>query len=475
MDNSSHDDNSPLSPNLLLINFFKRFIRERFDLKEDQEYEGHTMESLRKGVLFKGANLWILLFAILICSIGLNVNSPAVIIGAMLISPLMGPILGIGVGMAIFDFNLLLTSLKNLAIATIASVLLSAIYFFLTPITEVKSELLARVSPTIWDVLIATFGGFAGIIALSRSEKGNAIPGVAIATALLPPICTAGFGIATGKWAYFVGAFYLFSINIVFIAISTFILVRFMGFSRFSFVDHNQEVRVKRYIILIGAFIAIPSIYTAYNTVQKSLFQQRANRFIEEVCDYEGAEIIARRITDPQGENQPTIELVLVGRSVDEQEIKRSSESLKEYGLEGVKLRVMQDEDDSPITAEELAELKQQSEAAAGMFTKTQQDNLEHQTKLIKLRSQLASLTIDSITAADIVRESEVLFPGTKGLQFGRLTPLKGSPSQDSLAKIGIVYVEKDEFSSNEADKFKSWITTRTRLDSVILVRQEGK
>ena len=468
-------DNSQENRDPSLITFLRNFLLARFDLKEDQEYEGHTMESVRKGVQFRGANLWILLFAILICSIGLNVNSPAVIIGAMLISPLMGPILGIGVGVAIFDFNLLLTSLKNLAIATVASVLISALYFSLSPITEAQSELLARVSPTIWDVLIATFGGFVGIIALSRSEKGNSIPGVAIATALMPPICTAGYGIATGSWAYFVGAFYLFSINTVFIAISTFLLVRFMGFSKYQFVDDQQERKVQRYIILIAAVLAIPSFYTAYITVEESVFQQRVSRFIDAECRFDGAEIIARRVKQPDETNEhPMIELILVGKSVDQAEIDARKANLSKYGLEGVQLRVMQDMDDSPISPEELAELRKQNELTAGMFSKTQELSIEREARLVKLKSQVASLTLDSLSAESILRESSVLFPEIKEIQFGRLLPLEHTASPQSSSKLGVIYFEGGKLASSEEKKFQQWITTRTKLDSILLVRKNA-
>ena len=177
----------------------------------------------------------------MVCSVGLDINSTAVVIGAMLISPLMGPIMGVGLGVGIYDNELIIKSLKNLGIAVLISVLSSAFYFWISPLDEAKSELLARTSPTLWDVLIAFFGGFAGIVAGSRKEKSNAIPGVAIATALMPPLCTAGFGLATAQWTYFLGAFYLFLINSVFISLSTYIVVRIMRFRPKEFLDPDRE------------------------------------------------------------------------------------------------------------------------------------------------------------------------------------------------------------------------------------------
>lgn len=194
-----------------------RGVRVYFNIMPDKEDEHQIVAQISSGVSFRGANLWVLIFAIFIASLGLNVNSPAVIIGAMLISPLMGPIIGMGLAVGINDVELLKRSARSFGVATLISVLTATAYFLLTPLGDARSELLARTSPTLYDVLIATCGGAAGIIALCTKGKGNVIPGVAIATALMPPLCTAGYGLATGHWLYFLGAFYLFFINTVFI------------------------------------------------------------------------------------------------------------------------------------------------------------------------------------------------------------------------------------------------------------------
>ena len=200
---------------------FRKFLKEYLDLHRSKEDEQVTVEYIRNGVEFKGTNLWILIFATVIASLGLNVNSTAVIIGAMLITPLMGPIMGIGLSIGLNDFELMKRSLKSYAVTTLFSVVTATLYFLFTPLDEVQSELLARTSPTIYDVLIALMGGLAGIVALATKEKGNVIPGVAIATALMPPLCTAGFGLATGNLLYFLGAFFLYFIDSVFISLAT--------------------------------------------------------------------------------------------------------------------------------------------------------------------------------------------------------------------------------------------------------------
>lgn len=219
----------------------KVFLAGRFDLSEGKASEKETILEIKQNIVFKGANLWILIFAIMIASIGLDVNNTAVIIGAMLISPLMGPIMGIGLGVGINDLKLIIQAFKNLGIAVLISILTSALYFWISPLNEAQSELLARTSPNLWDVFIGLFGGLAGIVAGSRADKSNAIPGVAIATALMPPLCTAGFGLATGQWNFFFGACYLFWINSVFICFATIVIVRLLRFKNKEFLDTKQE------------------------------------------------------------------------------------------------------------------------------------------------------------------------------------------------------------------------------------------
>ncbi|MGB1248344.1 MAG: TIGR00341 family protein, partial [Chitinophagales bacterium] len=228
----------------------RQFIKNQFSLAQDTEREFEIIDAIKKGVPFRGINLYTLIFAVLICSVGLNVNSTAVIIGAMLISPLMGPIMGLGLGVGINDFDLMKKAGKNLALAVIFSVLTSCLYFLISPITEVQSELLARTSPTTFDVLIAIFGGLTGVLAGSSKEKGNAIPGVAIATALMPPLCTAGFGIATANWSFVLGAMYLFFINSVMISVTTLTVVKILNFRPKEFLDKKKETFTKRAIYL---------------------------------------------------------------------------------------------------------------------------------------------------------------------------------------------------------------------------------
>ena len=244
----------------------REFLRGRFSLDEDKAQRDEVVASISKGVVFRGVNLWVLIFATMIASLGLNVNSAAVIIGAMLISPIMGPIMGIGLSLGINDFELLKKSLRNYALMFVVAIVTSTAYFLVSPLSSNSSELLARTVPTTYDVLIALFGGLAGIVAQTRQDRtSTVIPGVAIATALIPPLCTAGFGLATGQIRFFFGAFYLFFINSVFIALATYAMVRFLKYEKKAFIDKVRERNVKRLMMVITLVTFIPSVVIGFH------------------------------------------------------------------------------------------------------------------------------------------------------------------------------------------------------------------
>lgn len=309
------------------------FLR-RFSLQKEKEDYATVIETIEQGVVFKGTNLWVLIFAVFIASLGLNVNSTAVIIGAMLVSPLMGPIMGVGLAMGINDLALLKKSAKNFLFAVGVSLFTSTFYFFLSPLNEAHSEILARTTPNIYDVLIAFFGGLAGILATSSKLKGNVIPGVAIATALMPPLCTAGYGLASGNWQFFSGALYLFFINTVFIALSTFVTVRFLGFPNKEFIDVKTKKKVHNWIGFIVILTLVPSIYFGYEFIKEIRFKTQANKFITEQVNLKNNFIISKKLLY----KEQLIELVIGGKKVDSSEIITLKNNLKAYNLETAKL-----------------------------------------------------------------------------------------------------------------------------------------
>ncbi len=270
------------------------------DLRNEVEDYEIIHEEIERGVIFRGTNLWILAFAIVVASVGLNMNSTAVVIGAMLISPLMGPINGLGYSIATYNFKLFRTSLKNFSFAVLASILASTLYFAISPVATAHSELLSRTSPTIYDVMIALFGGLAGIVAISSKMKGNVIPGVAIATALMPPLCTAGYGLGTGQFNFFFGAFYLFTINSVFMALAAIMISRFLRFPIRSIVDPAQKVKVRRGVMIIIVITILPSLYFGHQLVENEKFGQNAEMFTKNATVFEGAYLIRHEVDKSQ-------------------------------------------------------------------------------------------------------------------------------------------------------------------------------
>ena len=445
-------------------------LRNRLDLKDDAAYEGQTLENVRSGIKFEGANLWILMLAILICSIGLNVNSTAVIIGAMLISPLMGPILGVGCGAAISDTDLLLTSAKNLGIATAASIAVSAAYFALSPLSDAQSELLARTAPTLFDVLIATFGGFVGIIALSRRNQGNAIPGVAIATALMPPICTAGYSLATQEWRYLAGSLYLYFINLTFIAFSTFVLVRLMRFKQYKFVDEASERKTKQWIYIVVGLVAIPSFYTAYLTVQDSVLKGRVDRYLAEEFALDETQVIGQRLRgfkDPAG---PALTVMLLGEPLSEIDIDQRRAKLRDYALDGFELNVIQAGD---LNDEALREAKSSAEAPAAvdfaaLYRQADAQLVNDREQISRLRQELAAYRLDSATLVQLRAEAQALYPSLNDLSVGRLNTV----SPDTSAAQYIVRVKAGApLSQDELARFGAWVRARQGFGRVVVVQ----
>lgn len=332
---------------LLKIRNLVETITDLFNLRHDTDETG-TSETIRKNVEFRSTNAWTLVFAIFVASIGLNVNSAAVIIGAMLISPLMGPIVGAGFALGINDNKLMRKAIRNLIIAVIISVLTSTMYFLLSPLSEEKSELLARTWPTFYDVLIAFFGGATGIVASSRRERGNEVAGVAIATALMPPLCTAGFGLAHGNWKYFIGATYLFTINSVFICLSTFIFVRYLKFKKVDWIDKDKERKINKWVTIVALVVIIPSLIMAWSLMKESSFSNRASSFVKEQFNFPGTFVVAQEAR--YRFNKSYIKVDILGKPISDNMIIELKEKMKFYNLENSDLDVrqyVQNENDS--------------------------------------------------------------------------------------------------------------------------------
>lgn len=446
----------------MTIKDFTERVGYYFNLMPDKEDEREIIEQISNGVSFRGANLWVLIFAIFIASLGLNLNSTAVIIGAMLISPLMGPIIGMGLAVGINDLDLLKRSAKNYGVATLISVLTAMGYFLISPLEDAQSELLARTSPTLYDVLIAFCGGAAGIIALCTKGKGNVIPGVAIATALMPPLCTAGFGLATGHLLYFLGAFYLFFINTVFIALSTFVGVRLLKFHQLEFMSRERAIKAHRLIMALVVVTMLPAVYMTILIVRQSVFDSNVNRFVKTELQQRGTQIIS----SSADKDSLKLRVVAIGREITESKRIEAERHMALYGMDGYQLRVIQGtQSDSLLLLErELSSLATNREGE-------RQKILELSAENAHLNQQLAEYTHLESLSANIRPEMATLFPQVSKFSLSRVIEFNRD-STDTRTYVTAIIQTTDQkpLSHGDTQKLRDWLQTRIKQDSLIQV-----
>ena len=418
-------------------------------LHQGEEKRESVLENIKQSISFRGSNLWILACAIVIASVGLNVNSTAVVIGAMLISPLMGPIVGAGFALAVFDFELLKRCGKNLLIATIVSLVVSAIYFFISPFKDAQPELLARISPTIYDVLIAFFGGLVGVIALTRVEKGNPIPGVAIATALMPPLCTAGYGLAMGNYSYFFGAFYLYSINCFFICIATYFIVRYLKYTPVQFKNIRFEKQIRYGISFLLLLMIVPSFYLAYNLLKEKQFNDNVSKFIENEFTANGYTIIFKEIkynTSPK-----KIELAFLSKRFSNEEEKQLNHRLNQYQIFNTSLIIKQGTQD--LKKEILNELGTQNKALS-----------EKDIIINNLQNEIKEFKFDD---TETYKEIGILFPEAKNVSIGKFLLF---PNSDSAKIETVVLFHHQEKEEIDTLKLKKWLIQKLSTNNIKLV-----
>ncbi len=455
---------------------FLRELRKLFDLRCDMEEPAEIDASIRLGVKTRGTNLWILMFAILVASIGLNVNSTAVIIGAMLISPLMGPIMGIGYGAGVHDFQLIRQSARSLGIFIFLSLLTSTLYFLLTPLTQAQSELLARTAPNLWDVLIALFGGMAGIIAVTRREKGNVIPGVAIATALMPPLCTAGYGLATGQPGFFFGAFYLFTINAVYIALSALLFTKLLHLPQHSFPSPAGQRQAGLIISAAIIITIVPSVFLAFQLVQQEVFKTGANRYLEAMQRAEKDLFILERHINPVARE---ITLTVAGRTLDKSTLERINAQLGVFGLEGAKLvaRPLQQERSVDLS---LIKSEMQQDLYRNSLHLLETKNARIHELENQLRSEREEKTGQAERLAEfdqVCEELRAQYPElnnviiTHGKQRSSVRQEAASAAEDTL----IVYLESRKAIPRATEnRIRNWLKVHFKMEHVFVISKSA-
>jgi uncharacterized hydrophobic protein (TIGR00271 family) len=397
----------------------------------------------------------------------------------------MGPILGIGLSVGTNDFETLIRSLKNLGIAVSIALITSTLYFSLTPLNIEQSELLARTKPTILDVLIALFGGFAGIVAGSRKEKSSVIPGVAIATALMPPLCTAGYGLATLKLSYFFGAFYLFFINSVFISLATFLVVRYLKFPLVSFLN---PIKAKRYRILLITFLVatiIPSTVIFYNVIQETRFTIASESFINDECVFDGSELISKKVT--YSDTLSTIDLYYIGNDITDDNKLVLQDKLTKYGLNGDKrfpitkrtfVRVHQETDNNIDFERRMADFNSdlKLKILEDIYTKNEQTIKDKELKIQLLEQEVVKLSPkDTLPISQISKELKFHFAEVDKYSFAKATQINTSNDTIEIDTIPVFLVnfniDKLEHGKPEnRTRIENWLRVRLSLDNLKVI-----
>ena len=447
--------------NMKIIAQITGLIRDITDIRDHIDTV-KAAESIRNNIYFKGPNVWILVCAIVLASVGLNVNSTAVIIGAMLVSPLMGPIIGIGLGIGTNDTPLIKSAFKNLIVMMSISVVAATVYFLVTPLKLANpTELLARTNPTIYDVMIALFGGLAGIFELSRKEKGTVISGVAIATALMPPLCTAGYGIASGSLNYFLGALYLFFINCIFIILATYIMVKYLKFNEVEFQDGKKEKRTKTLMTAIVILFIVPSILSAMVMIRENKFKIEVEAFISENKNLEKGYIYDYRINTRKGRS---VEVFIAGDPMTATEKTRILESAGRHGISESQIKFSERKlsDNEGDASETLMK---------GIYARTDQEISRREKRIADLENELAVYKAEEIPYAKIAREIKSQYPSVTDIFIG-----KGAGVQtDSLTlSHGIVVIAdyNGKLPEDECRKLEEWLKIRLDNNSLNVVHR---
>ncbi len=434
--------------------WFTSYMRDTANLTGQLDVD-KAAANIRSNIYFRGPNVWILAFSIIIASVGLNVNSTAVIIGAMLISPVMGPIIGMGLGLGINDTKLLGDSFRNLLVMVIISLVASSLFFLLSPLNLANpTELEARTSPSIYDVLIALFGGFAGILEHARKEKGTVMSGVAIATALMPPLCTAGFGIAKGNWHFFGGAMYLFTINAIFIMFATYLACKYLHFHQKSFTDEQTARRTRSIITAVVVLVTVPSIWSAFIMIRNNNFSTNAQNFVSENRMYARSYIYDYKIENGRKRN---ITLYLSGEALSEDEKLQLIELAGAYGIKGNELKLKEN-----AYASEDSESKKLVE---GIYERFDRQLETKENEILALQATLDSLNGRRIPYEQITAETIAQYPSVKSLHLSRGATVSADSTRTDVV-LAIAYCSSNLPVSDRA-RLENWL--RVRLGSPTL------
>ena len=458
------ESNAPLSFSEI-VKQIKRFIFGIFDISRDSD-KSNTIEEIKSSIYMKGASAWVLIFSILIASVGLNTSSTAVVIGAMLISPLMGPILGIGLALGINSIDFLKKALNNFAVMVILSLLTSFLFFSIPIFQNETEELIARTFPDVRDVIIALSGGLSLIIAISQKNKlFNAIAGVAIATALMPPLCTAGYGLATGKWSFFLGALFLFSINTIFIASATFLVVRFLKFPYEEYANSSRRKLLSRVISILALSIFLPSIYMFYQLYKKSDFNQKVDALINDLKTEKGVLILDVRKDYASRE----IRFAVIGKSLSEKEVDSFKAEMKDLGYENCTFKVFQDAGNIE-TMTKMKDIENSFVSNQQLLVKKDADLLEKDRQIFELKNQLNAKQTESFAFSQVANEIKALNDQINQVSYSSRI-VTNFTKIDTIPTFEIEWLKKTnaKIRKEETEKLETWLQVKLNNKKIVV------
>ena len=434
------------------------WLRSITDFSNELDRDGAAAR-IRGSIWFRGANVWILAFSIIIASVGLNVNSTAVIIGAMLVSPLMGPIIGIGFSMGTYDSHMMKDALRNLLVMFLVSLVASTAYFLISPLTLADpTELEARTSPTIYDVLIALFGGLAGMLENSRSERGTVLSGVAIATALMPPLCTAGYGLATGNAHFLFGALFLFIINTVFIVLATYLMTKFLRFPAVAFQDARSRKRMRSVVGLVMIVILVPSVMSAIQMVRANQFEQRVVEFVEQNHIFGGRYLYQYKINSGW---EPSAEIFLTGEPLKDYERDVLLTAARACGITQDRISIHEQRFGSGKEVDYESLTRE-------FFQRYEADLADREQRIHELEAEVESLRLQEFDYVQISREVRSQFPGVSEIALTRGARVQQDGGEVVERSI-FVTVVVDTKTFHEGNALLRWLKLRLATDDIIL------
>lgn len=445
------------------------FLKDLFDISQTTDQK-ETIDRIKENIPMKGQTAWVLIFSIVIASIGLNVSSTAVVIGAMLVSPLMGPILGVGLSIGINDIDTLKKSLINLGVMVGLSLMTSFLFFSIPVFQDVTPELKARTYPDIRDVLIALSGGLALIIALSRhKEMTHTIAGIAIATALMPPLCTAGFGLAIGRLDYFGGAIFLFSINTIFIAIATFLIVKFLKFPVVKYVNSIRRKRIAQAASFVALLVLLPSTYMFYTLFKENEFKNNAQHFIEFIED-KGVNLIGGKDEQSINYEKKEIKLIVFGETLSEEEITNLKANLPKYGLENINLILKQSNQDLEMK-EKIQNLTELYVKNQDIITTREETIREKDERIRLLEFALNKINASQVNIEKIGNEVKINYPEVEKITFSNKITTNFK-SIDTIPIVTVKWNRKSRDVNKQHLKLSNWLKARLEFKKLEVLKE---